>query len=71
MPVISVKAGTQEGALSGDYPGSMRYIVEYPEDIHVVGVSFSTMFRESGIALQGEYSFRPNMPLQIDDTELL
>ncbi len=71
MPVISVKTGTQEGALNGDYPGSMRYIVEYPEDIHVVGVSFSTMLRESGIALQGEYSFRPNMPLQIDDTELL
>ena len=71
MPVISVKTGTQDGALNGDYPGSMRYIVEYPEDIHVVGVSFSTMLRESGIALQGEYSFRPNMPLQIDDTELL
>lgn len=71
MPVLSVKTGTQEGVANGDYPGSMRYIVEYPEDIHVVGVSFSTMLRESGIALQGEYSFRPNMPLQIDDTELL
>ena len=71
MPVISVKAGTQEGAVNGGYPAGMRYIVEYPEDIHVVGVSFSTMLRESGVALQGEYSFRPNMPLQIDDTELL
>lgn len=71
LPVISVKTGTQEGAAGGDYPGSMRYIIEYPEDIHVVGVSFSTMLKESGIALQGEYSFRPNMPVQIDDAELI
>ncbi len=70
-PVISVKSGTLDGASNGDYAGSMRYIVEYPEDIHVVGASFSTMLRESGIAIQGEYSFRPNMPLQIDDGELL
>jgi len=71
LPVISVKTGTQDGASNGDYPGSMRYIVEYPEDIHVVGASFSTMLKESGVALQGEYSFRPNMPLQLDDGELL
>ena len=71
MPVVGIKTGTEEGAKSGDYPGSMRYIVEYPEEIHVVGVSFSTMLGKSGIALQGEYSFRPNMPLQLDDTELI
>lgn len=46
-----------------------RYLIEFPEDIHLVGVSFNTSF--AGIALQGEASYRSNQPLQIDDTELL
>ncbi len=71
LPVISAKTGTPGGAAMNDYPGSMRYLVEYPEDVHLFGVSFNTMLKESGIALQGEYSFRPNAPLQIDATELL
>lgn len=71
VPVISARTGTSDGVAMNDYPGSMRYIVEYPEDVHLFGVSFNTMLKESGIALQGEYSFRPNAPLQIDAAELL
>lgn len=71
LPVISAKTGTQEGVTSNDYPESARYVVEFPEDIHVFGVSFNTMLKESGVALQGEYSFRPNMPLQVDANELV
>ena len=40
------------------------YFLEYPEDIQLFGVSFNTVVGNSGWALQGEYSLRPNAPLQ-------
>ncbi len=46
-----------------------RYLIEFPEDIHLLGASFNTSIK--GIALQGELSYRSNQPLQIDDVELL
>jgi hypothetical protein len=46
-----------------------RYLIEFPEDIHLFGASFNTNI--GGIALQGEISFRNNQPLQVDDVELL
>jgi len=48
-----------------------RYQVEYPEDIKLYGVSFNTLLQKSGVALQGEVSFRQDVPLQLDDLELL
>jgi hypothetical protein len=36
-----------------------------------VGLSFNTTLGDSGVALQGEVSYRDNMPLQFDDVELL
>lgn len=71
LPIISIRTGTQEGVNRSDYTGSSRYIVEYPEDIHLFGFSFNTLLGNSGIALQGEFSFRNNAPLQIDDNELV
>jgi hypothetical protein len=44
--------------------------VEYPEDIHMYGMSWNTTL-PGGVAWQGEISYRPNMPLQVDDVELL
>lgn len=58
-------------AVTTTSPNSGRYIVEYPEDIRMYGVSFNTTLGETGIALQGELSYRDNMPLQFDDVELL
>ncbi|MBL9217288.1 MAG: DUF1302 domain-containing protein [Opitutaceae bacterium] len=46
-----------------------RYLIEFPEDIHLVGASFNTSL--NGIALQGELSYRSSQPVQIDDVELL
>lgn len=46
-----------------------RYVIEFPEDIHLWGASFNTNLK--GIALQGELSYRSNQPLQVDDVELL
>ncbi|MHB1358352.1 MAG: DUF1302 domain-containing protein [Rhodocyclaceae bacterium] len=49
-------------------PGS--YFVEYPEDIKLFGASVNTSL-PGGIALQGEYSYRKNQPLQLPSAELL
>lgn len=57
-------------AVTSTLPSSGRYFVEYPEDIRLYGFSFNTNI-PGGIALQGELSYRPNVPLQIDDVELL
>ncbi len=46
------------------------YFVEYPEDIKLWGLSFNTT-GPSGIALQGEYSYRPNQPIQLPSADLL
>ena len=50
-------------------PNSGSYFLEYPEDIDLYGLSWSTSL-PGGIAFQGEFSYRPNMPLQVDDVEL-
>jgi len=53
------------------YAQTAEYIVEYPEDIKLFGVSFNTLLQNSGIALQGEISHKRDVPLQMDDIELL
>jgi hypothetical protein len=60
---LSVGAGAPIGA-------SAAFFVEYPEDIQLYGMSWNTTI-PGGIAWQGELSYRPNMPLQVDDVELL
>jgi len=50
--------------------GTARYFAEYPEDIRLWGLSFNTP-GPWGIALQGEYSYRSNQPVQIAAPELL
>ncbi len=49
--------------------GHGSYFVEYPEDIRLYGLSFSTML-PSGTAWQGEISYRPNAPVQINTQQL-
>ena len=48
-----------------------RYFVEYPKDIKTLGLSFNTLLGASGWALQGEYSFRPDLPLQRAEESVL
>ncbi|WP_417668501.1 DUF1302 domain-containing protein [Pseudoalteromonas tetraodonis] len=43
--------------------------LEYPEDIKLYGISFNTSLGETAFA--GEFAFRQDEPLQIDDVELL
>ena len=46
------------------------YFVDYPEDIKLWGLSANTA-GPAGIALQGDYSYRSNQPLQLPSAELL
>jgi len=48
-----------------------RYFTEYPEDLDLFGASFSGYLFNTGIAWQGEVSYKPDSPLQVDDVELL
>jgi Protein of unknown function (DUF1302) len=71
LPIISARTGTLAGLLAGDYAESARYFVEYPEDVDLVSASFNTSLGAGGLALQGEFSYRFDQPLQVDDTEIL
>ncbi|MGS7252181.1 DUF1302 domain-containing protein [Pseudomonas sp. SK] len=50
--------------------GNSQYFVEYPEDIRLYGLSFSTTL-PTGTAWSGELSYRPNAPVQLNTTDIL
>jgi hypothetical protein len=63
------------GTLSTAGPGAgganaATYFNKYPENIALYGLSFNTL-GPMGVALQGEYSYRPNQPLQLVANNLL
>lgn len=49
--------------------GRGNYFMDYPEDIRLYGLSFSTTL-PTGTAWQGEISYRPNMPVQINTQDM-
>ena len=53
------------------YAENSYYFIEYLEDIQLVGVSFSTEVGTTGWALQGEYSLRPDAPLQLAERKVI
>jgi len=68
LPLASGNAVTV-GVPTSAAPGSASYFMEYPEDIQLWGASFNSNI--GTWALSGEVSYRPNLPLQVDDIELL
>ncbi|MCP1467362.1 MULTISPECIES: DUF1302 domain-containing protein [unclassified Pseudomonas] len=50
--------------------GNSNYFIEYPEDIRLYGLSFSTTL-PTGTAWSGELSYRPNAPVQLNSTDIL
>ncbi|MFG0582091.1 DUF1302 domain-containing protein [Pseudomonas sp. zjy_9] len=50
--------------------GNSSYFMEYPEDIRLYGLSFSTTL-PTGTAWSGEFSYRPNAPVQLNSTDIL
>ncbi|HUL97016.1 MAG TPA: DUF1302 domain-containing protein [Usitatibacter sp.] len=85
-PVVSGVKGTTTSVLTGGpliapicgvaalralcATGTASYYAEYPENIHLFGLSFNTA-GPWGLALQGEYSYRPNQPVQLATPELI
>ncbi|CAN5205469.1 DUF1302 domain-containing protein [soil metagenome] len=70
LPLLSGRT-VSTAALTGTPAGlTAGFYVEYPEDIQMYGFSWNTTL-PGGVAWQGETSYRPNMPLQVDDVELL
>lgn len=63
LPLLSGQAVTSPDITTG------RVIVEYPEDINLFGISFNTNI--AGWSVGGEVSYRNNLPIQVDDVELL
>ncbi|SCZ39918.1 DUF1302 domain-containing protein [Pseudomonas sp. NFACC44-2] len=64
---LSSAAGRQ--LVSAYRLGTSQYYVDYPEDIRLYGLSFSTML-STGTTLSGEVSYRPNLPLQLNSPDL-
>ena len=52
------------------YADKGYYFLEYPEDIQLFGVSFNTEIGATGWALQGEYSYRRDAPLQFAERKV-
>lgn len=48
---------------------TVRLAVEYPENIHMYGLSFNTTVGDW--ALAGEYAYRDNLPIQVHTTDLI
>ncbi len=65
----AIAPGTGQGLAQSVMLGNGRYYLEYPEDIRLYGLSFSTTL-PTGTAWAGELSYRPNLPLQINTTDM-
>jgi hypothetical protein len=80
-PIFSAQ-GAPQSAYTGPTPGlpptlrplivagNSNYFIEYPEDIRLYGLSFSTTL-PTGTAWSGELSYRPNAPVQLSTTDIL
>ncbi|MEK6806901.1 MAG: DUF1302 family protein [Pseudomonadota bacterium] len=66
LPIL----GGPENATSNAVPiDTVKFQLEYPENIQMYGVSFNTTAGD--LSLQGEVAFRPNLPLQVDVEDLV
>ncbi|WP_043306916.1 DUF1302 domain-containing protein [Pseudomonas sp. ML96] len=68
--VPAIPAAARQGAAIANVAGGSNYFMEYPEDIRLYGLSFSTTL-PTGTAWQGELSYRPNAPVQLNTTDVL
>ena len=69
-PVQAAIAGARQIALL-TAAASGRYFTEYKEGLNLYGLSFNTSLGRTGISWQGEIGLKNDVPLQVDDVELL
>jgi len=77
LPIVSGKTaedangdGEISTAESLDPNTGAQYFVEYPEQIKLFGLSFNTT-TPGGISLGGEYSYKKDVPLQLNSPDLV
>ncbi|PAV49121.1 adhesin [Pseudomonas sp. HAR-UPW-AIA-41] len=63
-------AACTQGVAFSNIAAASNYFMEYPEDIRLYGLSFSTTL-PTGTAWSGEVSYRPNAPVQLNSTDIL
>ena len=68
--IAALVDGAAQAAGIDAYAENGHYFLEYPEDIQLFGVSLSTELGASGWALQGEYSYRRDAPLQFAERKV-
>ena len=56
---------------TSEYSRTQGIYEEFPQDIKMFGLSFNSQVQRTGTALQGEVAYRHNVPIQIDDVELI
>ncbi len=66
---LSQGNAAQQSAAQALLLGNGQYFLEYPEDVRLYGLSFSTTL-PTGTAWSGEVSYRPNLPIQINTTDM-
>ena len=70
-PVGEIVSGVAGAVALDRYGKGGHYFLQYPEDIRLFGLSFNTVLGATGWALQGEYSLRPDAPLQRAERKVL
>jgi len=71
-PIVdATAAAVGQGAAISTFAQTANWFTAYPEDIKLYGLSWNAQLGTSGIAFQGEISYRQDNPLQVDDVELL
>ncbi len=78
VEIATLQSPTVQAAIAGarqiallTAAASGRYFTEYKEGLKLFGASFNTSLGNSGISWQGEVSLKQDVPLQVDDVELL
>ena len=63
--------GAPDGKISTDeIINTSNFFIEYPQRIQMLGLSFNTT-GPFGVSLAGEYSFKHNMPVQLNSPDLV
>ncbi len=78
VQLATLQAASTQAAINGarqiallNAAASGRYFTDFPEDTNMIGASFNTDLTRLGMAWQGEVSYKMDVPLQVDDVELL
>ncbi|MDP3070338.1 MAG: DUF1302 domain-containing protein [Opitutaceae bacterium] len=78
VEIATLQSPTIQAAIAGarqiallTAAASGRYFTEYAEGLNLYGLSFNTALGRTGISWQGEIGLKNDVPLQVDDVELL